>query len=114
MEDIEAVLKYLKKNKSKDPFGYINELLCGDVSGDDLKLAILILINRIKTEQVYPKVLELCDITPIFKLKGNRNDFTNYRGIFRVSVLRSILDRLIYNDEYHNIDRNLTDSNVGG
>ena len=114
IEDIEAVLKYLKKNKSKDPFGYINELFGEDVAGNDLKLAILILMNRIKTEQVYPEVLELCNITPIFKLKGNRNDFTYYRGIFRVSVLRSILDRLIYNDEYHNIDRNLTDSNVGG
>ena len=58
IEDIEAVLKYLKKNKSKDPFGYINELFGEDVAGDDLKLAILILMNRIKTEQVYPKVLE--------------------------------------------------------
>ena len=70
-------------------------------------------MNRIKLEQVYPKVLEVCDITPIFKRRGNRNDFSNYRGIFRVSVLRSILDRLIYNDEYYNIDRNLTDCNVG-
>ena len=37
----------------------------------------------------------------------------NYRGVLRVCVLRSILDRLIYNDEYQNIDNNLTDSNVG-
>ena len=37
-----------------------------------------------------------------------------YRGIFRVSVFRNILDRLIFNDEYKNIDKNLTDSNVGG
>ena len=113
IEDLEAVLKFLKKNKSKDPFGYVNEIFDVEVAGDDLKLAMLILMNRIKTEQVYPKVLELCDITPIFKLKGSRNEFTNYRGIFRVSVFRSILDRLIYNDEYHNIDRNLTDCNVG-
>ena len=32
---------------------------------------------------------------------------------FRVSIFRAILDRLIYNDEYENIDSNLTDSNVG-
>ena len=36
-----------------------------------------------------------------------------YRGVFRVTIFRSILDRLIYNDEYSNIDSNLTDSNVG-
>ena len=40
--------------------------------------------------------------------------FNNYRGIFRVTVLRSILHRLIFNDEYENIDQNLTDSSVGG
>ena len=42
-----------------------------------------------------------------------RNDFHNYRGIFRISVIRSILDRLIYEDSYKVIDSNLTDGNVG-
>ena len=36
-----------------------------------------------------------------------------YRGIFRVTIFRSILDRLIYNDVISVIDSNLTDSNVG-
>ena len=39
--------------------------------------------------------------------------YESYRGIFRVSVFRAILDRLIYNDEYENIDSNLADSSVG-
>ena len=47
------------------------------------------------------------------KRKGNRSEFDYYRGIFRVTVFRSILDRLIYNDEISKIDSNLTDSNVG-
>ena len=37
----------------------------------------------------------------------------NYLVIFRLQVLRSILDRLIYNDSYYTIDSNLTDGNVG-
>ena len=37
----------------------------------------------------------------------------SYRGIFRVTIFRSILNRLTYNDEYYNIDSHLTDSNVG-
>ena len=41
-------------------------------------------MNRIKTDQKYPEILESCDITPIFKLKESRNDFKNYRGVFRV------------------------------
>ena len=112
-KQLEKVLNYLKKNKSRDPFGYSNDIFKTNVAGENLKDAILILMNRIKNEQVYPQALEDCDITSIYKKKGNRNCFENYRGIFRVPVLRTILDRLIYNDEYASIDRNLTDSNVG-
>ena len=34
--------------------------------------------------------------------------------MFRVEILRNILDLLIYNDVYPSIDSNLTDCNVGG
>ena len=37
-----------------------------------------------------------------------------YRRLFRVIVFRNILYRLIFNNEYETIDKNLTDSNVGG
>ena len=107
------MLKNLKKEKSRYPHGLTNELLGPDVAGDDLKLAVLKLMNKIKDEQIYPKCLELCNISSIWKKKGSRNSFESYRGIFRVSVFRTILDRLIYNDEYSNIDQNLTDANVG-
>ena len=113
MDDLEKVLNYLKRNKSSDPLGYCNELFRSEVAGKDLKLAILKLMNKIKFKQLYPEILELCDISSIYKLRGSRNSYDNYRGIFRVTILRSILDRLIYNDEYKTIDDNLTDSNVG-
>ena len=70
-------------------------------------------MNRIKTEQIYPEVLEEYNISSIYKNKGSRNDFEFYRGIFRVPILRTILDTLIYNDESNNIDKELSDSNVG-
>ena len=113
MADLEIVLKKLKNNKSRDPHGLANELFKEETAGDDLKKAILCLMNRIKDEQIYPKCLELCNISSIWKLKGPKNSFSSYRGIFRVSIFRAILDRLIYNDEYENIDSSLTDSKVG-
>ena len=70
-------------------------------------------MNQIKTTQKIPEILKYCNITSIYKNKGSRKDFSNYRGIFRVTVFRSILDKLIYNDEYPQIDENITDSNVG-
>ena len=111
--DLEKVLSSLKKNKSKDPLGFPNELFMSNVAGSDLKLGFLKLLNRIKEEQVFPSILEKCNISSIFKKHGKRNDFNNYRGIFRVTVIRSILDKLIYNDMYDTIDSNLSDSNVG-
>ena len=46
-------------------------------------------------------------------MKGDKNILSHYRGVFRALVFRAILERLIYNDEYYNIDDNLTDANVG-
>ena len=113
MQDLEAVLKKLKKQKCRDPYGLANDLFRPEVAGDDLKLAIINLMNKIKEEQIYPECLEVCDISSIWKGKASKNDFDCYRGIFRVTIFRSILDGLIYNDEYSNIDSNLTDANVG-
>ena len=70
-------------------------------------------MNKIKDNQEYPKSLELCIITSIYKRKGDRNNLNNYRGVFRVLVFRAILERLIYNDEYYTVDDNLTDANIG-
>ena len=50
MEELTVVLKGLKTNKSRDALGYLNELFKPEVIGDDLKLAILKLMDRIKTK----------------------------------------------------------------
>ena len=70
-------------------------------------------MNEIKTTPKFPTVLKQCNITSLYKRKGSRNNFNNYGGIFRVTIFRSILDKLIYNDKYQIIDDPLTDSNVG-
>ena len=112
VEDLKLALKGLAKDKARDADGYANELFAIKVAGDDLLLAVLKLLNCIKDRQQFPKSFEKCNITPLHKSKS-KNDFENYRGVFRVSVLRSILDRLLYMDSYETIDENLTDANVG-
>ena len=57
LKELEKVLKYLKSNKSRDPFGLCNELFKENTAGEDLKLAILKLVNRIKSEQIFPEIL---------------------------------------------------------
>ena len=113
MSEVNTVLKQLKSNKSCDPLGFANELFKPQNAGEDLKVATLKLMNQIKTTQTIPEILKQCNIMSLYKNKGSRKVFSNYRGIFCVTILRSILDKLIYNDEYSGIDNNLSDSNVG-
>ena len=57
--------------------------------------------------------MSYANITTVPK-KGSRIEPKNERGIFRVSVLRSILMRMIYNTKYQIIDNNMSDCQVGG
>ena len=77
MDQLDNVLNYLKKNKCRDPYGYINEIFRPEVAGKDLKLALLKLMNIIKIDQTYPEALELYDVSSIWKRKGSRNEFDN-------------------------------------
>ena len=111
LEDLNQAIKDLDRDKSRDALGHANEILI--CAGSDLRFAVLKLMNHIKNTQIYPEAMEYCNITSIYKHKGSHKDFNNYRGVFRVTVLRSVLDRLIYNDCYTTVDDNLTDGNVG-
>lgn len=76
--DLENILKYLKKGKSRDPNRHVNEICHIDLTREDLKNAILVLMNKIKEQLNYPHDFEACNITSIYK-KGKRNIFANYR-----------------------------------
>ena len=52
-------------------------------------------------------------VTSISQNTGDCTSFDLHRGVFKTTVLRNILDRLIYNDVYQNSEDNLTDCNVG-
>ena len=44
---------------------------------------------------------------------GEQSDLRNDRGIFKLSCIRTILDKLIYLDKYDHIDSKMSDANVG-
>ena len=112
MKDLENSLKTLKNNKSRDEHGLTYELF--KYGGRDLKLSLLKLFNRVKQTQTYPTIFRASNISSIWKKKGERSNLDNDRGIFCVSKIRSILDKLIYNDYYDTIDVSMSSSNIGG
>ena len=50
---------------------------------------------------------------PPYQKRGPTIELKNQWGIFRVSVIRSILMRLIYNSKYEEIDKNISDCQKG-
>ena len=114
MEDLNRALKSLKKDKARDPNGLINELFKEGVAGKDLKLSLLDFFNRMKQECIIPDFVRMADVATIYKGRGEKSDLQNDRGIFLVTVYRSILMRLIYLDKYELLDNSMSDSQVGG
>ena len=108
------VTQKLKANKATDPIGLVSELFKPGVAGHDVVKSVLKLSNMIKEECRIPEFMEMTNITSLYKNKGSRQDLDNDRGIFTVTCLRSMVDKLIYNDYYDIIDSNMSDSNVGG
>ena len=59
----------------------------------------------------YPEVLQSSNISSFYKKKGDHFHLDLDRSVFNVVKVRSILDKLIYNDM---IDQNMSCSNIGG
>ena len=108
------VLKSLKSGKSCDALGYSNELFKPGVIGNDLIESLLNIVNRAKHELSIPRPFRLTKITSIYKNKGEKCDLNSDRGVHSVTKFRSIIDKLLYNDKYKEIDMNMSDCNVGG
>ena len=110
---LDNVLKKLKSGKAKDPTGFVNELFQKENIGDDLKKSLLILINGVKSEHSSPNFMNDANISLIYKGKGSRQDIENERGIFLLSIIRVIKDKMIHNDIYDEVDSNMSDSQIG-
>ena len=113
MKDLDKILKALKKNKSRDPHGFVNEIFKPEVIGFDLKNSLLMLFNRLKQEHHIPSFMQFADIFAIYKGKGEKSSLENERGFFILNRFRSIMMKLIYGEKYETIDQNMSDSNIG-
>lgn len=112
LSDLEAALRNLKNNKSRDFEGYLNELFKSDTIGENLKQSLLIMFNKLKKNQLIPQFMNFCNITTVPK-KGSKTELRNQRGIFRTPVIRYILMRLVYNMKYWDLDKNMSDCQIG-
>ena len=100
------------KGKSRDPDMLACELFKEDVLGEDLKMSLLMIFNRMKQEITIPECIRTANITMIHK-KKSKLDLSNWRGIFVTSVLRTILMKMIQQHSYEKVALSMTDSQIG-
>ena len=113
MSDVEKIVKNLKNNQTRDPIGMINELFKPGVMGQDMKKSVLLLVNGVKVYFSFPEFMQLANISSLYKNSGSRFSLESDRGIFILTVFRKILDKLIYKDKYPEVEKNMSDSNIG-
>ena len=70
------------------------------------------MFNNIRKERLIAEFMNITNITTVPK-RGSKLELKNERGIFRVSVVRYILMRMIYNSKYSLIDKNISDCQMG-
>ena len=112
---MQKAIKSMKNNKCRDAFGIINELFKPVVAGKGFMVSLLSLLNKTKDLNEIPQMMKNVNIALIpkpgkRKLKG----IYNHRGIFLIPKYRSLLMRMLLNDNYDIIDDYMSDSNVGG
>ena len=71
-EELIVVLKSLKKNACRDPHGWLNEVLDPEKCGEDLVHALLVFFNKVKHENTIPQLLQMANISCIYKGKGSK------------------------------------------
>ena len=113
LSEIKKVCSKLKAGKARDRDDFIFELFNPAICGDDMSQSLQKLFNGIKNNLEIPMFMKKVAITSLYKNKGSKSDFSNQRGIFNVSKIRSILDKILYKDVYDSIDKELSYSNIG-
>ena len=111
--DLEDAIKQLKTGKCRDPDGLIREIFKDEVMGNDMKVSLLTLLNKSKSSGKLPAFMQKFNVCAIYKGKGPITDLESDRGIFLVSIFRTIMMKMIYKDKYGLIDKSMSDSNIG-
>jgi hypothetical protein len=113
MSDLEEALNSLKSGKCRDPEGIIREVFKEESVGNALKLSLLILFNKIKRSRIFPAFVQNINICAIYKGKGDDNDLEADRGIFLMTIFRTMLIKMVYKDKYPIIEKAMSDSILG-
>ena len=113
IDDLDCAIKSLKSGKCRDPEEIIREIFMNECMGKDLKKSLLIMCNKIKQTRKFPAFMQNTNICAIYKCRGDVSSLESDRGIFLITIFRTILMKMVYKNKYAVIEQAMSDSNIG-
>ena len=111
MDEIVTAKKQLKRNKSKDPYGWNNEMIME--GGKEMDSSLLHLFNRMEHERFSPEQWREVSIKAIEK-PGCILEMDNKRGLFLTEVISKLYEKILKNRNAEKIDSYVSDFQSGG
>ena len=94
-EEIIDVCQSFTKKTSSDASGFQQNIVLSDI---EIMAPILAhLVNKSQSKGIYPKNAKIARVIPVFKNKGNKTVYDNYRPISLLPIFSKIIEKLIYN-----------------
>ena len=112
LDEVQKVLTELKSGKCRDPSGLIREVF--KYAGREMLLSLHHMVNQIKRHKRTPSDWDQIWVKIIKKKKGTWKYLDNYCGIFIVSIVSVILEKLIKNRIMTILSGNMTQFQNGG
>ena len=91
---IDACKKFTPKT-STDAAGFQQNIILSDI--DILAPVLAHLVNCSQNTGIFPEGGKIARVVPVYKLKGDKHSFDNYRPVSLLSIVSKIIERLIYN-----------------
>ena len=98
VDTIKKRIGNLPTKKSAGPDGISSIILKG--ISDEISPVLTIAINQSLKSGVFPTSLKIAKVIPIYKNKGEPNEFGNYRPISLLNVISKIFERVVYDQVY--------------
>ena len=93
--DIIEVCKKFTPKTSTDPSGFQQNIILSDV--DIMAPVLAHLVNCSQSTGIFPERGKVARVIPVYKQKGDKKLYENYRPISLLPVFSKIIERLIYN-----------------
>ena len=94
-DEIIDVAKKINKKMSKDAYGIAQSVLMHDI--EFLAAPITHLMNCSLKKGICPDSSKISRVIPVYKNKGHKYLYTNYRPISLIPALSKLMEKLIYN-----------------